>query len=474
MQYLHRRIDSPGGPPELHHPIATAARPLLLHDHRMIPGARHRARTAARCAWLAASLHCMATSTVARAWPVLQAVGDTSVGYTDSFDSSPSTPVVGVLPRQPAPFALLSPGLVVAVSTRRTIQRVTYAFTYTLVMNDLALDSSANHLEYAGFFDLSPGATLLLGAQAVQSNTDAATGLGQGGLLPGPTSYLAATSDNLLSLDIGDQWRAWQGADALWQTPLSSGEAAETTGVGERTGLERTWRASALGGEARLNYTTIRNGLLLDGSPSGPQEQLTSTAVVQWRQDLGRHFTGRLEAGALRVDRLNTGTGFWSPAGAAVLAFTNDLGEADVAYDHAVTSNPVLGQYLLVDEVKAHAALPILSRPEVLLTATTGYQAGQILDENASPAAQVDTLLVDVGVGYRPTASLMLGLRYQHVERWSSVSVPPLPLSFTRNTVLLSATFKLPADRDMPTPYRAPRRVDRADEIRDALGPADR
>ena len=39
------------------------------------------------------------------------------------------------------------------------------------------------------------------------------------------------------------------------------------------------------------------------------------------------------------------------------------------------------------------------------------------------------------------------------------------------NTVMVGATVKFPPDRDMPRPYRPPRRVDRADEIRDVGRP---
>ena len=53
------------------------------------------------------------------------------------------------------------------------------------------------------------------------------------------------------------------------------------------------------------------------------------------------------------------------------------------------------------------------------------------------------------------------------------MTLPPLPLSFMRNTVLLTATIKWPPDRVMPRRYRAPRRVDRSDEIRDTDGPVE-
>jgi hypothetical protein len=47
-----------------------------------------------------------------------------------------------------------------------------------------------------------------------------------------------------------------------------------------------------------------------------------------------------------------------------------------------------------------------------------------------------------------------------------------LPVSFVRNSIMIGATLKLPPESDMPRVYRAPRRVDRADEIRDAVEPA--
>jgi hypothetical protein len=67
---------------------------------------------------------------------------------------------------------------------------------------------------------------------------------------------------------------------------------------------------------------------------------------------------------------------------------------------------------------------------------------------------------------------LLVGVRYQHIQQISDVRAPPLPVSFARNAILLGATVKLPPESDMPHAYRAPLRVDRADEIRDAVEPA--
>ena len=77
------------------------------------------------------------------------------------------------------------------------------------------------------------------------------------------------------------------------------------------------------------------------------------------------------------------------------------------------------------------------------------------------------------GVGWRANASLGVTLKYQYVQQWSDADRPPLPLSFARNAVTLGVTMKFPPDARMPRPYRAPRRIDRSDEIRDGQEPPD-
>jgi hypothetical protein len=439
----------------------------------MIFGACCRARVAVIRRLACASVGVALWSGVARATPILQGTAESSAGYTDNLESSPNVAIAGIPAKSPGVLVQLSPSLMLSLSTPRAIQRLAYTFTYILVVNNLSQNSSANRLDYQAFFDVSPRATLLVDANVVQSNTDTATGLGQGALLPGPTSYVSGTSNELLSLSLTARWRTWAAAQVLGQVPLSSGENPETGSLAGLAGIERAWRTRALGVEARSNYTVIVNSLLLDGAPAGPQEQLTNVGVVQFRQDLGQHFTSSLEAGGMRVDRLNTGAGFWAPAGAAALTYTNDVGEIELSYNHAMTSNPLLGQYLLVDEARLRAAIPLIRAPELLLTGSGGYQFGQLLDENDNVAAHVNTLLIDAGLRYQVTESLFLGVRYQHIERWSDVVLPPLPLSFTRNTAMLTATFKWPPDVLMPRRYRAPRRVDRTDEIRDNAAASD-
>jgi hypothetical protein len=411
--------------------------------------------------------------------PKLQGVAETSVGYTDNTQSAPDMPLPGGTPKSGGMFVLLSPSIVVADVTQRSNQRLQYTYTYDLFLQSTNASTSSNRLEYRAFFDLSPRVELTVGAAAIQSNqysaiilTPPAAGA-VNALPPGSGSFLSATVDELMSFDLSPRWRTYVGTAVTEQTPLFETVAPRTFAPSGRAGVERAYERDAIGAEARADYSVIEGSLAPDGTALGVQEQIIGTGVGLWRHDWGRYFTSRAEAGVLRVQRLNTNRGFWQPAGAVSVNYVTELGDAGLAYDHTVTTNPYLGQTLLIDEVRFRGALPLTKKGEVLAAASAGYQFGRLLDENANLAAHVDAIFADVGIGWQITQSILLGLRYQHVEQISDTRVPPLPVSFVRNSILIGTTIKFPPENDMPRAYRAPRRVDRADEIRDAAEPAE-
>lgn len=408
----------------------------------------------------------------------LQGVGEATLGVTDNAHASPNNPAPGIPPRASGMIGLLSPGLVLAFVSRQAIQHLSYSYAYNLVLSDTTVSTSSNQIGYHGFFDLSSRLGLVLGANAIQSNSFTSvvlTGPGAGAVnaLPaGSGNFLAGTADELVSYDVSEGWRVYEGATIAEQTPIFDTVAPRTFATGGRLGAEARWITDAVGVEPRLDYAAISGSLRPDGTPAGEQRQIVATGVGIWRHDWGRDFASRVEAGALRAERLNTGYVFWEPTGSASLAYVTASGDAELSYGHTLTTNLLLGLSLLVDEVRLRGALPLTKKGEVLVGATTGYQKGRIFDEDGSLASHVDSLLVDAGVGWQTTSSLLLGLRYQHIEQMSDTTTPPLPLSFVRNTVMLSATFRYPPDDEMPRAYRGPRRVDRSDEVRDTTNPA--
>lgn len=426
-------------------------------------------RGLALLAWLSLVL----PAATASARPRLQAVGETSLGYTDNAQAS----ATGSDLRTASLFWMLSPGVVLALDGPRRLQRIGYRYEYDFYFNSTASSSSTNRLDYRGFFELSRRVNLVLGANATQSDrfnkvAFAAPGAGAVGALPtGTGSFLQGAADQALSWDVAEGWRAWQTSYARGDTPLFDTIAPKTIGGGLRLGGERSFLADAWGLEGRSDYTVVSGSVLTDGSPADVQRQLTAGGVALWRHDWLRELTSSAEAGLMRVERLNTQRGFWTPLLSATLSYATEDGDAQLVYAHTVTTNPLLGQSLLVDEVRLRGDLPLTPKGELSLAGSCGYQSGRLLDENAELATRVRVALADVALGWQATKLLALGIRYQHIEQKSGADTPPLPVSFVQNNVLLGASLRFPAERDMPRPYRAPRRVDRTDELRDGFQP---
>jgi hypothetical protein len=413
----------------------------------------------------------------AGAAPKVQAVAETSVGYSDNIQSAPDDPPPGIAERSNGAFVMASPGLVLAAATQAAIHRLRYTYTYTFFIQETDASASSNQLDYRGFFDLSPRVLLVVGATAIQTNSYSAVlitppGLGVVNALPtGGGAFLSLSADELMAFDLAPGWRAYQGVRVAEQTPIFDGVGPRTFAPGARVGLERSFEIDAVGAELRADYTAVEGSLLPDGTPAGVQRQVIAAGVATWRHDWGRFFSSRAELGALRVQRLNSGRVFWAPVGGAALAYIHEYADAELSYAHTVTTNLLLGQTLVVDEVRLQGGVPLTKKGEVLAGASAGYQRGRILNEDAELATRVEAILLDVGIGWQVTPNALLGLRYQHMEQMSEASVPPLPLSFVRNTVMAGAVLKFPPESDMPRAYRSPRRVDASDEIRDGFEP---
>jgi hypothetical protein len=94
--------------------------------------------------------------------PKLQGVGEAGLGYLDTVQSAPDGAPGSVSTR--GVVVLLSPGLLLAFSSPRTLQRVGYRYQHDFFLASTTTSSSTNRLEYLGFFDLSPRVALLLDA----------------------------------------------------------------------------------------------------------------------------------------------------------------------------------------------------------------------------------------------------------------------------------------------------------------------
>ena len=403
--------------------------------------------------------------------PKFQAIGETSVGYLDTAQSPPDGGT-GRVTNQGLTLTL-APGVVFAQVTERAQHRLGYRLQYDVLFGDPLTSSATNSLDYLGFFDLSARVGLLLDAGVVASNQNSSLTFGApgqeftGALPLGSGAFVLGRVGETFTFDVAPDWRAWQGGTVVAETPILGSEGQKSFSPGLRLGIERVFIADAVGVEGRSTYLVIEDGVGPGGVVLPVQRQLVNVGVATWRHDWGREFASRAEAGVLRLDRLESQTSFWAPTGLASLAYVAPFGSAELTYSHTVTTNLVLGQTLLADDVRLRAGLPLTNDGRLALAATAGYQHGLLVDETVNLAADVDTVLADAALGWQVTRPLSLGLRYQHVDQWSDVTLPGLPRRFVQNAILLGATLKLPPDAEMPRTYRAPVRVDGTDEIRD-------
>ncbi len=402
----------------------------------------------------------------------LQALGDVSLGWTDNVRSSPDYPPPGVPPKVADGFLVLSPGIAYSTASPGALQRFGYTYSLTLYREQTDANASAQRLDYRGVFDLSPRVGLVLGAAASQarpysSMTLTSAGASElGAWLPGSETFVVFRGDQLLSIDVTPEVRAWQGAELAVGTPMFGADAPRTVEGAGRLGAERLFRADAVGLETRGAYSVVTSAVGADGAAVGTVRQVVATAVGTWRHDFGLYFASRLEAGATRVQRLESGRGFWHPTGTAALGYATDWADAELAYAHRVTTNVTLGQSSVVDEVRLRALVPLTDGREVFAEGSAGAQRGRLIEEDATLAAHVNVYLADAALAWRVTPWGAIALRYQYAEQRSDAPLPPLPLSFIRNTVMVVFGLRFPPDSELPQRYRAPRRVDRSDEIR--------
>jgi hypothetical protein len=154
------------------------------------------------------------------------------------------------------------------------------------------------------------------------------------------------------------------------------------------------------------------------------------------------------------------------------LGYADIYGDAQLSYAHTLTTNILLGQTQLADEVRLRGAIPLDKKAIFNLAASAGYQLGQLLDENARTAANISVLTADVTFGWQLYPWLLVGVRAQHIDQRSDVRVAWLPISFVQNNVMIGASVHFPPDASVPATYRAPERVDRSDELRGTPRPS--
>ncbi len=418
-------------------------------------------------------------STHADARDQLQGVFEGSIAWTDNIRATPDDPEPGslVLPATADVFAVLSPGIVYAVEERDRAFRLGYRYTANLYFEHSETNAFANMLDWESFWILSSRTRLLLAASVTQSHFHSAGTLASSSatalnaIFPGTSPFIMGRAAQTLTLRPWNHWRLMQAAAANVLTPVfADTEAATTLVASNRFGADYFFRHDALGAEIGAEYARVSGRVDPTGfTPGDTQSQIISRALARWRSDWGRHFFSHLDAGPVHVYLLERNRHFWNPAGTASLGYTRREGDLSLTYRRDARTSLFLGQTFLINEVTLRGALPLSEDPEVDFATSAGYQRGRLIDANGDLATPIRVWLADVSLSWLALDHLRLGLRYQHAQQETDATRPPLPLSYVRNTVMATASFYYPPEREMPRRYRPPLRVDAEDATDDPL-----
>ena len=414
---------------------------------------------------------CLAPTAVAK--EKLQGVFEGSIGFTDNVQGTPDDPPAGseIPPASADAFLILSPGVVYAVEEAAQTQKLSYSYVANLYATESTSNGYSNRLEWDGFWVASPYVELELNTSVTQSHHHTvqtltnASATAVNAAFPGTSPFLLARIGETLSARPFRNWTFREAVGAGLQTPIFPGiEAPTSFELSTRLSADRRLRHHAVGVEVGADYSIIDNSVDSTGRVLGVQSQILLPMLARWRYDWSRRITSEVNAGAVHVRKITSDANFWQPTGLALIAYTQRDGDADVSYRRTVRTDLFLGNTFLIDEFALHGSLPLDKHATVVLDASGGYQQARLIDLDGELATELDIWLADVGGWWRVRDHLRLGLRYQHINQTSGAELPPLPLSFVRNTILATAALEYPPDERMPRAYRRPRRVDRDDD----------
>ncbi len=410
----------------------------------------------------------------------LQFGGSFNLGWTDNVLNTPSATRGAVFPQQ-APiadfFGDLRPSLVLTTASARIVQQLTYTFSYTYFFRNAAANGYSNTLSWAGAMYPSRRSELVLGIITSQSEVTTqsfATDPGAPVLLrPGRVNAFSFSVREQLSHELTSRVRLGQTLTISITDPITPKTIPTNISTDLGGTVDYTWRKTALGAVARVNYFQSLEqkgeGTLPDGtmgqvvlSPS--QAFFTSTLMVRWRQDFGNFWSSDLALGVLHTVG-TTGRGQLGPSAAAALRYSRPEASAGLTYSHSTQPSPFLAQNFLSDSIGLAVAAPLGTETKLSLNLSTSYTYSRQLLGDGSEGGRSHQATGDVSLSYNPIPGLSLYLRGQAIHQLSiEGSAFPLPSVF-RNSVLIGINGFYPAQAAAIVPRALASRVDGTDRV---------
>lgn len=409
-----------------------------------------------------------------------QGVAAAGAGFTDNVASVPDTPAPGARGPESDTFADVQPQLVLAYGGNRTTQRLAYTFFASFYASHSSADSYSNTIDYQSMYETS-ARTRLTFDTSVSGGTFGSFQLAQQSsqttitqLPPGSFGYVSARAGQGFQYEPVPEMRYFESAGFLMFLPIQANTQPSSYDVDLDLGAEKSWTRHALGLDVRSSILVLGALPMQMGAPpptpmtEASRDQLMESATLRWRHDLDLRWSTELAAGVTTVflasDLSKNAT---EPSGHATLRYTRDEVRGDVGYSHVAQPNAFVAQTFFVDEVSAHAEVP-LPRQGLSFGAGTGYQYARIV--TLAPGGQNGSgqaFVADASLGWAPIGSAWgLSVRYFHFQQTGSqdMGMNAVP-SMTRNLVLVNISAAYPNQQAAARPLHSPFRVDRSDAI---------
>lgn len=410
----------------------------------------------------------------------LQFGGSFNLGWTDNVLNTPSATRGALFPQQ-APiadfFGDIRPSLVFTTASARIVQQLSYTFSYTYFFRNASANGYSNTLSWSGAMYPSRRSELVVSIITSQSEvttqsfaTDPATPVL---LRPGRVNSFSWSAREQLSHEITSRVRLGQTLTLSITDPITPKTIATNLTIDLGGTLDYTWRKTALGAIARVNYFQALEqkgqGTLPDGTMgqvvvSPAQGFFTTTAMLRWRQDFGNFWTSELGLGVLHTVG-TTGLGHLGPSAAAALRYSRPEASASLTYAHASQPSPFLAQNFLSDSIALAVSAPLGSESKVSLNLSASYTYSRQLLGDGSEGGRAHQATGDVSLTYTPIAGLSLYLRGQATHQLAiEGSANPLASVF-RNSILIGINGFYPPQAAAIVPRALASRVDGTDRV---------
>jgi len=428
----------------------------------------------------------------------LHVLGSGLTSWSDNVFSRPDEPIPDPsctgdpacppLEKEADLFYQVRPGALFSYETARMIHELDYTLDGTFYTVHSEQWSLAHNVAWRGFFLTSPRSEMTTGliysigqlhTFALRTAANAGKPTAQ---LGGAVDYVEGTANQGFTYALSRQLRLIQTAQAR---RFETKDDTNTTSTGTETrvtlGLERAWRANALGliaGSSFVDLSRLEPKPVVPGEPPpdppnaintdrSVEAQLTAT----WRRDIGERWTSVLDGGAVLIVPIEEGDQLTvRPTVGGQLSYVPDWGSAGLAVRRSVVPDLQIAQNTISDEVSVNCWLPLpwlsgdAHEPTFSFQATVAGHRTRILNLETDDTDQsFDVLLADGALDWHPGDAYHVSVRYQFQRQDADSNMETGIYDFARHSVMFAVSARWPDRIAAQIPVRGGVRVDRSD-----------